>query len=82
MPPSRDDRVMIAVGAEAAAAMFDLSARTWRRLNSTRQCPAPIKVGGSTRWRIDELRQWAECGCPPCLGWSWQRSNEPVPNRH
>ena len=82
MPPSRDDKMMIAVGAKAAAAMFNVSARTWWRLASTQQCPAPIQVGGSTRWRVAELELWSKCGCPSCAGRNWQRCVKPLPNHH
>ena len=71
----------IAIDAKAAAAMFGLSSRTWRRLNSSRQCPAPIRVGGSVRWRVDELKCWSECDCPSCTAWTWHRSGQPMQDR-
>jgi predicted DNA-binding transcriptional regulator AlpA len=54
----------IAVDAAAAAAMFHLSVRAWWSLHSSGRCPLPIRCGRSVRWRLDELRQWAEQGCP------------------
>lgn len=68
----------IAIGAKCAAAMFGLSERTWRRLNSEGQCPSPIRVGRSIRWRVADLNWWAQCGCPSRTELERQRSVEPV----
>jgi predicted DNA-binding transcriptional regulator AlpA len=40
----------------AAAAWLGISRATfWRRVNDGTM-PRPIKIGGATRWRLDELR--------------------------
>jgi len=31
--------------------------------------PKPIKLGRSCRFRVDELRQWLEAGCPSAAVW-------------
>ena len=70
----------IAVDAKAAAAMFGVSSRTWRRYNSSGQCPTPVKLGGSTvRWRVQELIEWSDHGCPSRVVWDRLRTIHPVP---
>ena len=32
--------------------------------------PAPVKVGGLTRWRADELCAWVAAGCPGRTAWA------------
>lgn len=78
-PLSSDHEQAIAVNAKGAAALFGLSDRSWRRLNSTAQCPAPIRIGGAVRWRVSELLRWSDSGCPTRGDWeSSQRSNQPM----
>jgi len=53
------------VSARKAAALIDVSASTWARLQAAGKIPRPIKLtGGTVRWRIDDLRAWAAAGCP------------------
>lgn len=61
----------IAVDAAGAAALFHLSPRAWWRAHSAGKVPLPIRVAGgrAVRWRLDELRAWAEAGCPPREKW-------------
>lgn len=66
----------IAVNADDAAAMFGLKAKTWRRLNSAGEIPNALTIGGSVRWRVDELRAWAEAGSPSRAEWNAQREIE------
>ncbi len=46
------------------AAMASLSTRTIRRLVDAGKLPPPIRVGGSLRWRLADVRQWIAAGCP------------------
>ena len=41
----------IAVGAEGAASMFDVSESTWRRWVSAGLVPGPVRVGGNRAQR-------------------------------
>jgi predicted DNA-binding transcriptional regulator AlpA len=52
------------VDADAVARMLDISPRTVWRLLSAGKLIEPVRVGGNTRWRVDELRQWIADGCP------------------
>ena len=40
-----------------------ISIRTLWRLVSAGKFPAPIRIGGSTRWRAADLERWIEGGC-------------------
>lgn len=57
----------IAVDADGAGRLFDLSASTWRRMSAAGLVPAPVRIGpgkGSPRWVVSVLQRWAEAGCP------------------
>lgn len=56
------DRLL--VGAADAAAMCGVSRSTWWAFHSSGRVPAPIRLGGRTLWRADELRHWVDAGCP------------------
>lgn len=60
--PATDDVRLIA--ADELAAMLDVSTRTVWRLLSTGRLVQPIRIGGSVRWRLDEVRDWITKGCP------------------
>jgi len=60
-----DDSDSLLVGADVVARLMGVSPRTVWRLLSAGKLIAPIRVGGSTRWRSDELREWIARGCPP-----------------
>ncbi len=52
------------VNARELAKLLSVSERTLYRLKSTGELPPPILLGGSVRWRLDEIRQWISKGCP------------------
>lgn len=52
------------IAADQLAAMLDVSTRTVWRLLSTGRIVQPIRLGGSVRWRLDEVREWIAKGCP------------------
>lgn len=33
------------------------------------QLPCPVKIGGSVRWRREEVEAWVAAGCPPLRAW-------------
>lgn len=61
-PPTANLPQMITVDDLADA--LGMSKRTVWRLLSCGRIPEPIRVGGSTRWRLDEIRRWIDSGCP------------------
>jgi predicted DNA-binding transcriptional regulator AlpA len=46
------------------AKMLDMSERTLWRLLSKGELPPPVRLGGSVRWRFEEVRLWIDRGCP------------------
>jgi predicted DNA-binding transcriptional regulator AlpA len=55
--------------AREAALMCGTSTPTWWRLHSAGLVPAPVRLGGVTAWRTDELRRWVAAGCPDRRAW-------------
>jgi prophage regulatory protein len=50
--------------AKALGEMLSLSKRQVSRLNSCGRIPAPVRIGGSIRWRESDIEQWLSMGCP------------------
>lgn len=46
------------------AAILKVSTRTIWRLVSSGEAPAPLRIGGSCRWRLKEVERWIEGNCP------------------
>ena len=46
------------------AAMVAVSCRTISRLADAGKLPPPMRIGGSLRWRLADVRQWIANGCP------------------
>jgi predicted DNA-binding transcriptional regulator AlpA len=61
------------VNAKIAAAMCGKSLRTWRSWDSAGLIPRPVRIGRSTLWRVDELREWIAAGCPRRDEWEARR---------
>jgi predicted DNA-binding transcriptional regulator AlpA len=70
-PTPQQDALLI--GAEAAAPLCARSEASWWRDHAAGRIPAPIKRGGRTLWRVQELRDWVEAGCPARKIWEAQR---------
>ncbi len=49
---------------EELADLLSLSKRTVSRMMSSGRMPAPVRLGGSLRWQIDDVEQWIAKGCP------------------
>jgi excisionase family DNA binding protein len=50
--------------AEEIAKLLQVSVRSIWRLRSAEAIPRPLKIGGSIRWRRDDLLGWISAGCP------------------
>lgn len=57
------------VSASEAARLAGVSKPSWWRLHSGGLVPEPIRLGGRTLWRVDELRRWVAAGCPDRAAW-------------
>ena len=60
------------VSAKDAARLCGISERLWRSWDSAGKVPAAVLGGGGTckRYSFDELRRWAESGCPSRSRWA------------
>lgn len=52
------------INAEELARLMQVSQRTLWRLLSGRRLPEPVRIGRSTRWRLEEVAEWIQKGCP------------------
>ena len=59
--------------AEDAAALCNVSLRTWRSWDTGGKIPSPVRIGRSTFWRPGELHDWVDAGCPERHLWQWRR---------
>ena len=55
--------------ARHASAICGKSLRTWRSWDAAGRIPRPVRIGRSTFWRTDELREWVAVGCPRREEW-------------
>jgi len=58
------------LSARDLAAMLRLGLRTVRSMDAAGKLPAPMRIGGSVRWRLDELRAWLDAGAPDRATWA------------
>ena len=52
------------INAEELATMMQISERTLWRLLSGGKVPKPVRIGRNTRWRLAEVTEWIDRGCP------------------
>ena len=52
------------LSAEEVAAMLGVSERTLWRLLSAGKFTEPVRFGRSTRWRLADVKDWIDRGCP------------------
>jgi predicted DNA-binding transcriptional regulator AlpA len=39
-------------------------------MDAAGRLPAPVRIGGSVRWRLDEIRAWLDAGAPDRATWA------------
>ena len=69
----------VLVGIEDAASMLGISPTAFKGLDRAGQIgPLPIKIGTLQRrlWCVNELRRWAEAGCPKREVWVVMKKQE------
>ena len=60
----------LAVDIAGAAALLSISpSHLFALRRAGKFGPKPCKLGRSCRFRVDELRQWLEAGCPSAAVW-------------
>ncbi len=52
------------LSADKVAALLDISERSLWRLRSAGAIPQPVRLGGSVRWRREDILEWMAQGCP------------------
>lgn len=57
------------VPAPVAGSLCGRSEASWWRDHAAGRIPAPVKLGGRTLWRVEELREWVAAGCPDRRTW-------------
>ena len=57
------------VPAAEAARLCGVSRAFWYSLLSAGRTPVPIRLGRRTLWRVSELKEWVEAGCPARERW-------------
>jgi predicted DNA-binding transcriptional regulator AlpA len=68
-PPTGSAVEPLLIPAGVAGPMCGRSEASWWRDHAAGRVPAPIKLGGRTLWRVEELRCWVESGCPDRRTW-------------
>ena len=53
------------ITAARLAEILSISKRSLQRLQSRGAIPAPLRVGGAVRWRLDAIETWIQNGCRP-----------------
>jgi predicted DNA-binding transcriptional regulator AlpA len=66
LPPteSSEPDAIVLINAGQFAKMLGVSSRTLWRLLSGGKLIQPVRIGGSTRWRMNDVRRWIDEGCP------------------
>jgi len=54
----------ILLDVKTVAKLLNVSDRTVYRLSDLTAIPAPIKIGTLVRWRLTEILEWVDNGCP------------------
>lgn len=52
------------IDVKEVATILKASSRTIYRLSDKGKMPRPVKLGALARWRVDELSDWINSGCP------------------
>lgn len=62
--PTTAELESLLLPAAEVAALLNISTRTLWRLLSAGRLPEPIRLGGSVRWRREQVESWIAEGCP------------------
>ena len=58
-----NEKIQLLTATEAAN-YCRLSKRSWFRLSSCQKIPAPVRIGGSVRWRLSDIELFIKLNCP------------------
>lgn len=58
------------LNAAGSARLIGVSKATWARMDSAGKVPDPVRLSsGCVRWRVADLTDWINAGCPPRAEW-------------
>ncbi len=60
---NKSKQEVVLLKADEVAQMLSISTRTLWRLVSVKKFPEPVRLGGSTRWRVCDVKAWVEGHC-------------------
>jgi len=69
-----DSRLLIS--AAELGKLLGVNKSTVWNWHSSGRIPMPVHIGGTTRWKAEEIRRWVEAGCPPRAQWELLRADE------
>jgi len=69
-----DDSPLV-VDAARLAKLLCLGVRTIRTHDAAGKLPQPIRIGGSVRWHLEEIKRWLGAGCPDRETWEARRAS-------
>jgi predicted DNA-binding transcriptional regulator AlpA len=69
-PPSSATELPLLLSAGDLAKMLRFGLRTIRSMDAAGRLPAPLRIGGSVRWRAEEIRDWLAAGAPDRETWT------------
>jgi predicted DNA-binding transcriptional regulator AlpA len=73
-PPVSDSML---IDARRLAELLDVSKATFDRMKAAGKLPRHIELSrGCHRWRLSEVRDWIDAGCPPIKEWEARRRVE------
>ena len=59
------------ISAESLAKRLEISLRSVWRYRSQGRLPEPVRIGGGVlRWRVREVDEWIQQGCPTLEEWN------------
>lgn len=58
------------LSATETAELLGISRSTLYQFDASGKVPSPIRLGGRTLWRREELEQWVKAGCPGRERWN------------
>lgn len=64
------------IGADDVCAMLDIGTSTLYNWRDSGKLPQPVRIGGTVKWRREEVLAWIDAGCPPEVRWDWKRKKQ------
>ena len=67
--------VPLLIGMRDLCELLDRSEASLERDHAAGRLPAPVRLGGSRKWRRAEIAEWVDAGCPPLAEWEELRGD-------